>query len=48
MQVFAGHSGPVNCGEFTPDGRLQLKPRAYPSLKVFQAKGLSLQTKKAS
>lgn len=20
MQVFAGHSGPVNCGEFTPDG----------------------------
>ncbi|KAG6877803.1 hypothetical protein C0993_003777 [Termitomyces sp. T159_Od127] len=21
MQVFAGHSGPVNCGEFTPDGR---------------------------
>ncbi|KDR76235.1 hypothetical protein GALMADRAFT_67491 [Galerina marginata CBS 339.88] len=21
MQVFAGHSGPVNCGEFTPDGK---------------------------
>lgn len=20
MQVFAGHTGPVNCGEFTPDG----------------------------
>jgi ribosome assembly protein SQT1 len=20
MQVFAGHAGPVNCGEFTPDG----------------------------
>jgi hypothetical protein len=20
MQVFAGHSGPVQCGEFTPDG----------------------------
>ncbi|KAH9481371.1 Angio-associated migratory cell protein [Psilocybe cubensis] len=21
MQVFAGHMGPVNCGEFTPDGK---------------------------
>jgi len=21
MQVFAGHTGPVNCGEFTPDGK---------------------------
>ncbi|KAG6842312.1 hypothetical protein C0991_010600 [Blastosporella zonata] len=21
MQVFAGHAGPVNCGEFTPDGK---------------------------
>lgn len=21
MQVFAGHSGPVQCGEFTPDGK---------------------------
>jgi hypothetical protein len=20
MQVFAGHTGPVQCGEFTPDG----------------------------
>lgn len=20
MQVFAGHAGPVQCGEFTPDG----------------------------
>jgi len=22
MQVFAGHTGPVNCGEFTPDGEI--------------------------
>jgi len=21
MQVFAGHTGPVQCGDFTPDGR---------------------------
>lgn len=21
MQVFAGHTGPINCGEFTPDGK---------------------------
>ena len=21
MQVFSGHTGPVNCGEFTPDGK---------------------------
>jgi len=46
MQVFAGHGGPVNCGEFTPDGRLNLNEN-YPSLTFFQAKGLSLQTKKA-
>jgi ribosome assembly protein SQT1 len=30
MQVFAGHSGPVNCGEFTPDGRVNLKPTLHP------------------
>lgn len=22
MQVFAGHTGPVQCGEFTPDGKV--------------------------
>jgi hypothetical protein len=24
MQVFAGHTGPVNCGEFTPDGKISV------------------------
>ena len=26
MQVFAGHTGPVNCGEFTPDGEILILP----------------------
>lgn len=24
MQVFVGHTGGVNCGEFTPDGEINL------------------------
>ncbi len=27
MQVFAGHSGAVNCGDFTPDG-IYRRPKA--------------------
>lgn len=35
MQVFAGHSGPVQCGEFTPDGKSEgLEPKKYHSLFV--------------
>ena len=37
MQVFAGHNGPVNCGEFTPDGRFKLKPK-LPTSNNFQGK----------
>ena len=31
MQVFVGHRGPINCGEFTPDGRLQVLTKTLPS-----------------
>ena len=29
MQVFVGHTGPVNCGEFTPDGKYM-----FPSIHI--------------
>jgi hypothetical protein len=40
MQVFAGHTGSVSCGEFTPDG--ETNNTSYPSAftNVWQVKEL--------
>jgi hypothetical protein len=32
MQVFAGHKGSVNCGQFTPDGRAPSFDKKPPDL----------------
>ena len=39
MQVFAGHSGAVSCGSFTPDGRSVVTGSLDCSLRVWSPRG---------